>query len=83
MLVDTIDTKECVAAYIFSDQKWFFDLKMSLMPKSMPHFPLSVDLSLPLSLLPEAESGGHILALSTLNCQHSTWLCASFADGSF
>lgn len=29
------------------------------------------------------RSGGCILALSTLNCQHSTWLCGGFADGSF
>lgn len=29
------------------------------------------------------RSGGCILALSTLKCQHSTWLCGGFADGSF
>lgn len=34
-------------------------------------------------MLKNLKSGGHILALSTLNCQHSTWLCATFSNGSF
>ena len=29
------------------------------------------------------KSGGHILGLPTLGCQHSTWLCATFSHGSF
>lgn len=53
--------------------------KKSLIPWSMHHF----SLSLFVTKWASRDLGGCILALSTLNCQHSTWLCGGFADGSF